>query len=481
MIQRKKERTAKIAFFSVIHGVYFQQFEGLEASIMGYHADTVRLVETNGVTVMDYGMVDSNALAYETAQKIQADGVDLIFCNMISYATSSVFAPIVQNTNAPIVLLALQPRKHLDYSKASTFMQLENDNICSVPEFTGVAIRYGKPVTDVVIGTLYDDAEATQEIFQWCEIAKVLHDLKGARIGLMGHVLESMYDMHADPTAISAAFGVHVPLLEIDDVVREYEAVTQQEKDAKIKLILEEFDTPDPKSDPVTRKLSGPDLERAARGAAALDRFVEKYNLTGLAYYYEGTEGSIQREVATSFIVGNSILNAQGIPMCGEFDIKTCIAMLIMDRLNIGGSFAEFHPFDFVEDFILVGHDGPHHIAIADDKPILRSLVKFHGKPGGGASVEFKIKKGPITMLGITQTADGKFKFVIGQGYSKKGPIPPTGNTNTRGFFQPTTKEFVKRWVMEGPTHHYALGIGHHADTIAKIAKVLNIPCVIVK
>ena len=57
--------------------------------------------------------------------------------------------------------------------------------------------------------------------------------------------------------------------------------------------------------------------------------------------------------------------------MCGEFDIKTCIAMLIMDRLDIGGSFAEFHPFDFKEDFILVGHDGPHHLRIADGKPIL--------------------------------------------------------------------------------------------------------------
>jgi L-arabinose isomerase len=192
-------------------------------------------------------------------------------------------------------------------------------------------------------------------------------------------------------------------------------------------------------------------------------------------------DGSIQREVATSFIVGNSILNAQGIPMCGEFDLKTCVAMLIMDRLNIGGSFAEFHPFDFDEDFILVGHDGPHHIAIADGKPILRSLTKFHGKPGSGASVEFKIKEGPITMLGITQSAEGGFKFVIGEGCSKKGPIPPTGNTNTRGFFEPNTRDFVKKWVMEGPTHHYALGVGHHAETLKKIADVLGIESVIVK
>ena len=167
--------------------------------------------------------------------------------------------------------------------------------------------------------------------------------------------------------------------------------------------------------------------------------------------------------------------------MCGEFDIKTCIAMLIMDRLDIGGSFAEFHPFDFNEDFILVGHDGPHHIKIANGKPVLRSLTKYHGKPGQGASVEFKIKEGPITMLGITQNTEGGFKFIIGAGYSKEGPIPPTGNTNTRGFFEPTTKEFIKKWVMEGPTHHYALGIGHHAETIQKIGEILGIETVIVR
>ncbi len=481
MIERKRIPTARVAFFSVVHEVYFEQFEGLFESLSGYHKETADLVETNGVQVVDYGIVGSNQKAFEVADKINGDKIDLIICNMITYATSSVFAPIVQNTSAPIVLLALQPLKRMDYSKACTFMQLENDNVCSVPEFTGVAIRLGRPVADVILGHLYGDEKAMAELKEWCDIAKVLNGLKGARLGLCGHVLESMYDMHADPTAVGGAFGLHIPLIEIDDIVREYNKVTDAEIEAKKKVILEEFETPDPKSDPVTSKLTEPDLERAAKGSAALDRLVETFKLDGLAYYYEGQEDTIQREVATSFIVGNSILNAQGIPMCGEFDIKTCVAMLIMDKLGIGGSFAEFHPFDFEEDFILVGHDGPHHIAIAEGKPILRSLSKFHGKPGSGASVEFKIKEGPITMLGITQNRSGGFKFVIGEGTSKAGPIPPTGNTNTRGFFEPTTREFIKKWVMEGPTHHYALGVGHHAQTIKKIADVLGIEAVIVK
>lgn len=481
MIERIKPRTARIGFFSVGHATYWHQFEGLLDNLMGYHRDTIKLIESNGVQVVDYGMVDTSEKGFETAAKMQQDRLDVIFCNMITYATSSTFAPILREVNRPVVLLALQPRSRLDYTKASTFMQLENDNICSVPEFTGVAIRFGKKVADVIIGILYNDERAKREISEWCEIAKVLHDLRGARIGLMGHVLEAMYDMHADPTAVASAFGVHVPLLEIDDVVRLYREVTPSEIAQKEELIRREFDMPDPKSDPVTRKLTKEDLTQAAHTAVALDKLVQAYNLTGLAYYYEGEPGSIQRQIASSFIVGNSMLIAQGIPMCGEYDIKTCIAMLIMDRLNIGGSFAEFHPFDFEEDFILVGHDGPHHIAIAEDKPILRSLIKYHGKPGSGASVEFKLKEGPITMLGITQTANGRFRFIIGEGESRKGPIPPTGNTNTRGFFKPNTRDYIKKWVLEGPTHHYALGIGHHAETIKKIADVLGIDSVIVR
>jgi len=481
MIQRLKKRTAKIGIFAVGHDTYWGQFEGLLDNLMRYHSVFKELIEENDVQVTDYGMIDSSIKSYDIVKKMKGDNLDILFCNMVTYATSSTFAPIIHNMNIPVILVALQPLEGMDYTKACTFMQLENDNICSVPEFTGVAIRMGKKVNDVIIGTLYKDTRAKEEIKEWCDIAKVLHDLKGARIGLMGHVMEAMYDMHADPTAISSVFGVHVPLLEVDDVIYLYNTVIEEEIESKKKLIRQEFDMPEPKSDPVTVKLTDADLHQAAKAAITLDKLVEKYKLTGLAYYYEGIENSLHRLISSSLIVGNSILNAQGIPMCGEYDIKTCIAMLIMDRLDIGGSFAEFHPFDFREDFILVGHDGPHHIAIADGKPVLRSLTKYHGKPGSGASVEFKLKEGPITMLGITQKADGKFKFVIGEGISKKGSIPPTGNTNTRGFFEPNTKDFIKAWVLEGPTHHYALGVGHHAKTLKKIGESLGIESVIVK
>ena len=219
MINRTNTRTAKIAYFAVIHGIYFEQFPGLEENLRRYHRELLEKIQANNVEVIDFGFVDSSEKAFEVANEIQKISPDVCFCNMITYATSSVFAPIMKSVNAPMVLLALQPRSAMDYTKANTFMQLENDNICSVPEFTGVAIRFGKKIADIIIGTLYDDEEADKQISDWCDVAIVLHALKGARLGLMGHVLEAMYDMHCDPTALSAAFGVHVPLIEIEDLV----------------------------------------------------------------------------------------------------------------------------------------------------------------------------------------------------------------------------------------------------------------------
>jgi L-arabinose isomerase len=82
--------------------------------------------------------------------------------------------------------------------------------------------------------------------------------------------------------------------------------------------------------------------------------------------------------------------------------------------------------------------------------------------------------------LSVNSTYDGKFKFIIAEGESVKGPIPPTGNTNTRGYFEPDIKTFLTRWIKEGPTHHFALGIGHYANTIVRIANYLHIESVII-
>jgi L-arabinose isomerase len=475
LIPRRKPLTARVGLLGVGHHTYWKQFDGLLDEMHRKLGDVKGRLERNNVEVVEFGMLDNAQTAYAAVPKIKAADIDLLFVDMVTYATSSTFGVLCRELDVPIVLVAVQPLAAMDYPNGTTFMQLCNDDFCSIAEFTGVAIRFGRKPPPFILGHEKGDPSVDEALKRWCGIAKVLHDLRRARLGLMGHVLESMLDMHADPTAITAAFGSHIVLIEPHDVFKHYRDADKASIAEWSKRILEFFDTPDPKSDPLTEKLTDEHLEIAARSAVALEALIAEKALDGLAYYYEAEEGSEMRTLVTNFIVGNSLLTGAGFPMCGEFDIKTCVAMMIMDRLDIGGSFAEFHPVDFERDSVLVGHDGPHHINIAAAKPVIRSLKKYHGKPGSGAGVEFQIKEGPMTMLSIGQTANGKMKFVLAEGESARRPIPPTGNTNTHGIFKPDVRTFLKRWVAEGPTHHFALGIGHHASEIIEIAKILGI------
>ena len=493
-VKRRKPLAASIGVVSVGLDTYWTQCPGL--------LDDMRRKEDAFVAMLDaklhrFGMADNPQSAAAMLPAMKAADLDLLFVDMVTYATSSTFAPFVRELQCPIVLVALQPDERLDCEHATIYRQLLNDDLCAVPEFTGVAIRLGRPVADAIIGRLNGDDAAYGQIRQWCAVAHVLHDLRRARIGLMGHVLEAMYDMQVDPVAVTRAFGCHVALCEPDEILPYFREQgtgkreqgrgngeqgrgNREEVEAMKARILDFFDTPDPVSDPWTEKLTDHDLDVAARAAVALERFIEKRGLDGFAYYYEGQPGSEARELVTNFIVGNSLLTAAGFPMCGEFDLKNCIAMMIFDRLEIGGSFAEFHPIDFGRNTVLVGHDGPHHLNIASGRPVLRSLRKYHGKPGSGAGVEFSVKEGPITIMSIGVKADGSFKFIVAEGESLAGPIPPTGNTNTHGRFGPDVCAFLRRWSLEGPTHHFALGIGHHAAELVKLGRALGIETVVV-
>ncbi|MBS3771331.1 MAG: L-fucose/L-arabinose isomerase family protein [Bacteroidales bacterium] len=479
-IPRKEPLSARVGIYGVGHYTYWDQFPGLLDRMHEKMDVFEEKVKSNGVEVVNFGLGDKAKDAYRVLPEMQAANLDLLFIDMVTYATSSTIAKIFRDLDVPMVMVGLQPLEALDYDKATTQMQLANDDICSMPEFANTAVRMGREVPPFIIGTLHNDPEADKEIAKYCQIAKVLHDLKTSRIGAMGHVLENMYDLQFDPTQISEAFGCHVVMCEANDIVAKYQKVSEKEVEDYKERVLSFFDTPVPKADPITQKLTDKDLYEASKTGVALEKFIEEKDLDGLSYYYEGMEGSETQKVMSSLIVGNSLLTAAGFPMVGEFDIKTCISMMIMDRLDIGGSLGEFHPIDFKEDFVLVGHDGPHHIKIAEGKPVIRSLKKYHGKPGSGASVEFKIKEGPITLMGIGQTKEGDYKFIIAEGRSEEGPIPATGNTNTRGKFFPDTKTFLKRWFSEAPTHHFAIGVGHHADELEQIAEYLDIKSVVV-
>jgi L-arabinose isomerase len=286
-----------------------------------------------------------------------------------------------------------------------------------------------------------------------------------------------MLDMYSDFTAVHAQVGAHVEVLEIDDLGARTAQATDEEVASKVQEIEAMFAFADPSADPIAGPIEPEQLDWSARVAVGLDRLVADFDLDALTYYYRGVAGNEPERLGAGVIVGNSLLTARGIPTAGEADLKTNLAQLILDRLGAGGSYTEYYALDFAEDFVLMGHDGPGHIAIAQEQPTLRALKLYHGKSGAGLSVEFKVRYGPITIVGCTQTADGRLKLIVGEGESVPGDTFRIGNTNSRLRFALGPAEFLERWCAEGPTHHVALGIGHVAGEVRNVASLLGLEC----
>ncbi|MBI4945944.1 MAG: L-fucose/L-arabinose isomerase family protein [Bacteroidetes bacterium] len=465
-------KKSKIGLFGIGLDAYWNQFPDLLDRLLGYQSLIKKNLEKEHSLVVDAGMVDNVEKAKAAADLFRREDVDMIFLYVSTYALSSTVLPVVQKIKVPVIILNLQPTKAIDYKWFNglgdrglmTGEWLANCQACSVPEIASVFNRAG--ISFNLITGFLDDKDAWGEIHEWIEASDVVKTMQNNRFGILGNYYGGMLDVYSDLTLQSVSFGTHIEIIEMCELKKLRDRVTQEEIENKIKQIHSEFE--------VMPDCDKEEIKRAAKTSCALDKLVVAKQIGSLAYYYEGVEGNEYQDIVTSIITGNSILTAQHVPVAGEMEVKNVQAMKIMDCLNAGGSFSEFYGMDFAEDIVLMGHDGPGHLAIAEGKPRLKPLGVYHGKPGKGLSVEMKVKYGHITALSVVQTPEGKLKLLVAEGKSVPGPILEIGNTNSRYKFSIGVKSFINNWSKEGPSHHCAIGIGHVASKIKKIGSLLN-------
>jgi L-arabinose isomerase len=317
-----------------------------------------------------------------------------------------------------------------------------------------------------VTGVL-DEPATWREIAEWLAAARVRSTLAEARLGLMGHYYSGMLDIMTDVTLVSIVFGSHVELVEVDELSALAAEVNESALVRRVADFYESFDVqPDCREE---------ELRRAARTSVALDAFVARHELSALAYYYKGSGNAANEDTMSSIILGTSLLTARHVPVAGEYEVKNALAMKIMDCLGAGGSFTEYYAIDFNDDLVLMGHDGPGHIAIAEGKTKVRPLTVYHGKVGRGLSVEMSVKHGPVTLLSVVEDSESRFKLLVAEGECVAGPILEIGNTNSRYRFPLGARGFVNAWNAEGPAHHCAVGVGHVAGTLEKTAALMGI------
>jgi L-arabinose isomerase len=463
----------RAGLFGIGLDTYWPQFKGLKRRLEGCLQIAARQLARPGVEIINLGLIDSPPKALEAGHRFRREDVDIIFLHVTTYSLSSTVLPVVRRAGVPVIVLNLQPAPAIDYAAfnkmsdraAMTGEWLANCCACPVPEIASVFLRCGIPFHQVT-GMLRDDPTCWNEVDAWIEAARVARLMSHNRLGLMGHYYGGMLDIYSDITRHCATFGGHVEHLEVDELA----ALRRQVSPAQIKARSAQFR----RVFDVQPDCPPSELDRAARTSVALDRLVRRHDLGSLAYYYSGAGNAENQDAVSSIILGNSLLTARGIPVAGEYEIKNVQAMKIMDAFNAGGSFTEFYALDFKDDVVLMGHDGPGHIGIAEGKARVRPLRVYHGKTGRGLSIEMSVKHGPVTLLSVVQAADGKLQFLVAEAESVPGPILEIGNTNSRYRFSIGARRFVNDWNSHGPAHHCAVGSGRLADKIAKLAKLLQ-------
>jgi L-arabinose isomerase len=467
------ERTLRAGLCGIGLDAYWSQFAGLEVRLQDYVARVAKRLARPGVDVVNLGLIDSAARSREAGHQSRREDIDVLFLYVTTYALSNTVLPLVKRAGVPVIVLNLQPTAAIDYKAfnsledrtAMTGEWLAYCSACPVPEIANLLMRAGIPFHQVT-GVLEEEATWT-EIEQWLAAALVRSTLASARLGLMGHYYSGMLDIMTDVTLVSIAFGTHVELLEVDELTALCGSVSEDDIDRRVKIFRAAFDVqPDCPQD---------ELRRAARTSVALDAFVERYDLDLMAYYYKGSGVAKNEDTMSSIILGTSLLTARHIPVAGEYEVKNALAMKIMDLLGAGGSFTEYYAVDFNDDLVLMGHDGPGHIAIAEGKTKVRPLSVYHGKVGRGLSVEMSVRYGPVTLLSVVEDSNTRFKLVVAEGECVAGEILQIGNTNSRYRFPLGARGFVSAWNQQGPAHHCAVGVGHVAATLAKTAALMGL------
>jgi L-arabinose isomerase len=477
MATTQSNHELRVGLFGIGLDTYWPQFEGLRDRLLGYIELVAQRLGRPGVQVINLRLIDTPEKAVEAGHAFRREDVDLIFLYVTTYALSSTVLPIVRRAKAPVIILNLSPKAAIDYASFNrlgdrtkmTGEWLAYCQACPVPEIANVFSRTRIPFFQVT-GTLENDAVAWREINDWIDAARVVHIMEHNRLGVMGHYYGGMLDIYSDLTLQCATFGGYIEIIEVEELAALRAKVKPSEIDNRIAEIRSAMD--------VQPDCSPDELARAAKTSVALDRLVEIHQLGSLAYYHQGTGNADNEDVISSIILGTSLLTARGIPVAGEYEIKNAQAMKIMDSFGAGGSFTEYYAVDYTDDVVLMGHDGPGHIAIAQGKTKVRPLKAYHGKVGSGLSVEMSVKHGPVTLLSVVETVEGRIELLYAEGESVAGPILEIGNTNSRYRFSTGARDFIAQWNLHGPAHHCAVGVGDMGSKLEKFAALLGIECI---
>ena len=462
--------TPKIGFLFTGLKAYWPQFpEFIDIGNEMYDKYLAKLKEIGDVVEIEGRFCDDAEKSAAAGKKFIAEDIDILLILPFGYTTGMEMVPCARQMKVPVRLLCTHQDATYDLATASTADFLHHSGCCCMPEYASTLKRIGVKF-DVIVGPLEDPA-FWHEIKTDCIGAAAAKTFRKLNFAIIGNTYTNMTDMPADDHRLLKATGKLFVRPEVEEFKVEYDKVTNDDIKDMIADFRDRYDCDETVTDE--------DMVESAKIAVVYDRIINKYDISGYGYYWWGVDPVYTMLRAQSAIAG-SRLASEGRPGVTEGDVKTSMAMKFMDLIGAGGMFLEFNTIDYVNDFFLISHDGPVNFNVSEGKAQLMHLNIQHGKTGEGLGIDFNLKKGPATLLNLTQSdySSDTFKLIYTVGEVIEGDILHVGNPNGRFKTEKHVKEFFKDWLKEGPIHHSALGIGDKSREIEAFAEAMGFDCV---
>lgn len=461
MSQRKK---AKVGLLGLMFELY-DRIPDLKP-IMAKFAE--ELVETLSpfADVNFPGVCNTRLQVDKTVADFELNGVDLLIVVLLTYAPSHIALPALLKTKLPILIFNTQKAYSIT-SDITSKVTLQNHGMHGVQDLANVLLR-SKREFHIVTGH-YQDAKTINQIRQWCEAARVVSFLRQCRIGLLGYPMEQMGDFAIDETAFLAQIGVEVRRISMKRLSLEASNAPDNEISRQIDFDQEHFE--------IAPQITQEEHQASSRLEWAIRKILREENMHGFAAHFMAV--AEDGRVDTLPFIAASKLLGEGYGYGGEGNLTSAAAVTMMQKLADAANFTEMFTMDFHGNAVLMSHMGEGNWKLAiEDMPVrlvhsTLGLVDLQVTP---LLLTFALKPGKVTLVSLTTLANGQLKMIATEG--EVLDFPPIKELSTPHYkFAPKGKlsDFLTRFSMEGGSHHQALAYGHLADTVEKIAKLLNI------
>ncbi|MEM7132007.1 MAG: hypothetical protein AAF702_37195 [Chloroflexota bacterium] len=458
---------AKIGLLPAGHHYYWEQYPRLKEMGMRMYRGLRDMLDPHADIVAPE-LVDTPEKSRAAGEMFAQEQVDMVVVFPFGYTPSMDMLPAIQGVEVPVRILNAHEDRSYDYASADTTDYLHHEAVCCIPELAGALVSVGKKFK-VRTGS-FDEARLQQELQADFAGVAAARFFRTMNVGLIGEVYPGMTDMPVDESRLLRATGRMLARPEVEEIEEAYHRVTNDQLEEMVTHFRSVYD--------VDATVTNEHMRFSAQAAVAYEEVLKKHDIFAFGYYWWGEKELITQLRAQSGLAV-SRLAAMGRPGVTEGDVKTAMAMKILDLLGGGGMFVEFFAMDLDENSFLMGHDGPSNIGMAQGRPRLMHLETHHGKSGHGLGIDFDMQQGPVTMLNLTQVNAGDtFKLIYTIGESLEGTILNIGNPNTRVKIDRPIHEFMDAWCQQGPSHHIALGVGDHTQALEAFAEAMGFPIV---